>query len=202
MRFLLPLVVVLLGFASVRPGPAVAAGGEIPTEEANARFTYKGKPIHPGCIREFEVWMSDGDPPRVLTVDVDSCVTSDKNFSPLRRSPDGWVSASTGDEQSRDWCAYKHLGRTSTGTHVLAVRLAGGGTMVATYVYLVRFDQEEYQLFSKGGERPSVEKRLVLKCVGQLGIGDRDDGTLELRGDVLVLGVSRHRNQEEKYRLP
>ena len=202
--FILLLAAVLPGSkagAADSPPPATRLAG--PSEEV-ANFTYQGKPIHPGCVWEFEVWMSEGadDPPRVLTVDVDSCTTSQKNFKPVTVGKNGYVTCRSSDDRSTAWFSYKRLGTTSTGTHVLATESGGEGTMVSTCVYLVRVETEGYFTYREGAASPTVEKRLVLKCVGQIGQGDRDNGTVELRGDTLVLGTSRYRNRPKESKLP
>ena len=53
-----------------------------------------------------------------------------------------------------------------------------------------------------GEQRPVAEQRVVLKCVGQIVVGDRDDGTVELKGDTLTLGKSRYREKAAVYKLP
>ena len=58
------------------------------TPAAQCAFTFKDKPIHPGVVSEFEVWLSDGDPARVKAVDLESCTTSNKNVDPAKKEGD------------------------------------------------------------------------------------------------------------------
>jgi hypothetical protein len=60
-------------------------------------FTFEGKPIHPGVISEFDVWISDADPPRVKTVDLESCQTSNKNRAAPQESPKGYLTCKSDD---------------------------------------------------------------------------------------------------------
>jgi hypothetical protein len=179
--------------------PVAMLGASKPAlPDAQTAFAFEGKPVHPGVVREFEVWLSDADPPRVKTVDVKACMASNKNFDPPTKEASGFLTCKTND----GWFSYRHVGVTPTGTHVLITASNGGGTMDALYVYLLRWDKEEYWTFEPGKERPTTQQRVVLKCIGQIVLGDRDDGTIELQGSMLTLGKSRYREKSAVYRLP
>lgn len=162
-------------------------------------FNFDGKPIHPGCIWEFNVWLSEKEgSPRVKTIDLKSAIRSYKNFEPAEVTSTGFLMAKDGEE----WFAYKHLGVTSTGTHVLRTGYCSGGSGIFQKIFLIRRDKEDYFEFSEDQAKPTILHRHVLKCIGQIGLGDRDDGLVELKGDTLSLGKSRYRDKVEYYHLP
>ncbi len=68
--------------------------------------------------------------------------------------------------------------------------------MVAKTVFLTRFSLENYRSFDDLGKL-RVEKRLIMKCIGQIVRGDRDVGALELKNNKLILGESQYRKQAE-----
>lgn len=68
--------------------------------------------------------------------------------------------------------------------------------MVAMSVFLVRFGIEEYTFFTDDDKKETGE-RLVMTCTGQVTRGDRDKGSVELKGNKLILGASQYREKEE-----
>lgn len=170
-------------------------------EEADNSFTFNGKAIHPGCVREFNVSPADSLPPIVRAVDVEACISSNENYMEFKTSDEGYVSYeydSGGGEKG--YFAYKYLGKTKDGPHVLDTRTNTGGTMIAVTVFLVRFGVEKYSFFTDDDKQETAE-RLVMTCGGQIPRGDKDTGSVELKGDKLILGASQYREKEEVIQL-
>jgi len=169
-------------------------------KEANKSFTYNGKLIHPGCVEQFNVSLADSPPPIVRAVDVESCVSSNEYFMDYKVSDDGYVGYEYEDSGEKKYFGYKYIGKASGGLHILDTRSSGGGTMVAMTVFLTRFGLENYRSFDEQ-EKLKIEKRLIMKCIGQIVRGDRDVGTIELKKDKLVLGKSQYRKKSEVINL-
>jgi hypothetical protein len=178
---------------------AVLLGAEVTKAgDAFTAFKFDGTPIHPGVVWQFEVDLADAAdaPPRVKTVDLGSCLKSQKNAP--ERTATGYLTCKDGDR----WFRYRHLGMTQNGTHVLITASGGGGgTLVAMTVMFLRIDSEDYFVFTDRKKQPEVNHRSVLKCVGQIVLGDRDDGTVDLHGETLTLGPSRYREKAVTYEL-
>ena len=190
------LLVALLLLAAVS---STAFGGEDQSEsakkslkEANKTFTYNGKPIHPGCVNEFSISMADSGPPVVRSVDVASCMASNEFAVAYKVSDDGYIGYEYEDSGEKNYFGYKYVGKAKGGIHILDTMWSGGGTMVAKTVFLTRFGLEKYRSFDDQGKL-KLEKRLIMKCIGQIVRGDRDIGTLELKNDKLILGESQYR---------
>lgn len=159
-------------------------------------FTYELKPIHPGCVREFEVSLADSPPPVVRSVDVRACVSSNEFYMPFKTGEDGYVSYEYDLGQGeKGTFGYKYLGKSDSGIFVLATRSSTGGTMVAESVYLIKDSFENYSSFDDK-DKESMDRRLVITCVGQITLGDRDSGTVSLNGNTLTLGKSQYREKE------
>jgi hypothetical protein len=169
-------------------------------KEANKSFTYNSKPIHPGCVEQFNVSLADSPPPIVRAVDVAACVRSNKFYMDYKVSDDGYVGYEYEDSGEKKYFGYKYIGKASGGLHVLDTRSGGGGTMVAMTVFLTRFGLENYRSFDEQGKL-NIEERLIMKCLGQIVRGDRDVGTIELKKDKLVLGESQYRKKSEVINL-
>jgi len=67
-------------------------------------------------------------------------------------------------------------------------------------IFLLVFNQGKYTKFNKVNN-PDNEKRIYLECVGQIVRGDRDTGSVVLKGDNLILGKSQYRKNPEIYNL-
>ena len=169
-------------------------------KEANHNFTYSGKPIHPGCIEQFNVSLADSGPPIVRAVDVESCVTSNEFSSEYKVSEDGYIGYEYGDSDEKQYFGYKYIGKAKGGIHLLDTRYSGGGTLVAKTIFMTRFGLENYRSFDNEGKL-NLDKRLILKCIGQIIRGDRDMGTIELKDNKLILGESQYRKESEVIRI-
>ena len=166
-------------------------------KEANQNFTYNASPIHPGCVNEFSVSMADSGPPIVRAVDVESCISSNEfSGTEYKVSDDGYIGYEYEVSGEKNYFGYKYVGKAKGGIHILDTMWSGGGTMVAKTVFLTRFGLENYRSFDDQGKL-NLEKRLILKCIGQIVRGDRDVGSIELKNNKLILGESQYRKESE-----
>ena len=170
-------------------------------KETKEKFTFDGKAIHPGCVRQFNISPADSEPPIVRAVDVGACISSNENTEPFRTTDKGYVlyeyDAGYGE---KGYFAYKYLGMTKSGTLVIDTLSNEGGTMVAMVVFLLDFDVEDYSFFDDAGKK-KAGKRLIMSCTGQITRGDRDTGTVTLKDNELILGKSQYRDKEEVIEL-
>jgi hypothetical protein len=60
---------------------------------------------------------------------------------------------------------------------------------------LVRFHRDRV------GQNAKVRDRLLMTSVGSFILGDRDDGSIRIEGDRLIVGRSRYRPREKVVRL-
>lgn len=195
MRLFLALLILVFSFASAIAGDDSIVTADSALKEANKRFAYKGKPIHPGCVNELSVNMADSGPPIVRAVDVESCVSSNEFSVDFKTSDEGYIGYEYEVSGEKNYFGYKYIGK-SKGLHILDTIWSGGGTMVASTVYLTRFSLENYRSFDKQGKL-NLEKRLIMKCMGQIVRGDRDDGSILLEDGKLILGESQYRKKSE-----
>ena len=165
-------------------------------KEANQNFTYNGKTIHPGCVEQFMVNLADAGPPIVRSVDVESCISSNEFFMDYDVSEDGYIGYEYEKSGEKSYFGYKIIGKAKGGIHILDTRASGGGTMVAMTVFLTRFSIENYRAFDEQ-EKLKIDKRLILKCIGQIERGDRDIGSIELINNNIILGESQYRKKVE-----
>ena len=171
----------LVGLCLVFPSMFPAAAGSSSTEailaEANNEFTFKGQPIHPGLVNEFQNWLSDYRPPITVTVDVGAAYNTNEYAEAVTPRKDGGVSVLLGDggEQFR----YKRLGRLDNGIHVLHTVDRSAGTGIFHNLTFVRFHLG--QGFDRDGIKPS--ERLLMSVVRVYAIVGPKSPDIQINGN-------------------
>jgi hypothetical protein len=174
----------LLALVGLLAAAAASSFGSRAASGPIGDFTFKGEPIHPKLVEEFEVWLSDDRPPITTSVDVAAAFGTNEYSEAVKSTDDGLVRYESAD----GWYGYQHLGQTSDGTHVLRTSSSGGGWGVFTNLLFVRLDSDEAH--TPDGSR---HERLLMSVAGRFVLGDRDDGTVEVLGDRVVVGASKYR---------
>lgn len=124
-------------------------------DEANRSFTYRGKPIHPKLVREFQCWDSDLNPV-TFAVDVSAAFDSNEYCDEIDVS-EGWVSFS--DEEGR--YGYRWTGfNKKAGVHVLESISSGSGSYVARSTLWVKFELGQ-SVYPDGNPYDQLILRLV-----------------------------------------
>ena len=156
--FLLPLVAILLGSCS--PASSLSSSsnrvfrgayrvgrhsGRPPSftltvdqvfREANEKFSYRGTPIHPGLIQEFQCWQSDLNP---VTIVVDVSAASDSNeYSSDTYKHGEYLSIRT--DEGKGEFGYARMSAAKDGVHILKTWAHGGGSGVFRSELWVKFE--------------------------------------------------------------
>ncbi|MBN2190538.1 MAG: hypothetical protein JW728_04920 [Candidatus Aureabacteria bacterium] len=159
--------------------------------EDESRFTYQGKPIHPGLVQEFESWYSDRGLPTTISVDISAPHSNEYNDSDVKVEDSGYVVCQ--DADSPEYFYYKWCGKLDNGLHVLITGSGGSGSGVFKNVCFVRFDNDTG--YTAEGEKYN---RLLMIIVRRHPLGDRDDGDVTLlpAENKVILGKSRYRDEQ------
>lgn len=156
--------------------------------EANSKFRYKGKPIHPYLVKEFTNWLSDDRPPMIVAVDVAAATDSNRYQKDAVERRDKWWFASTEETTdgltTQESFGYRWIGRLSDGTHALETGYSGGGSGFFMDLMLVRFSTGQVLV-----EGRRVEQ-LLMTIVGIHSLGDRYEGEIKIRGNELFVPAS------------
>lgn len=104
-------------------------------KEVNKSFTCKGEPIHPGLIREFEGFISDGKP-ITLTVDVLAALGTNEYFDKVKEFQSEFIIRPS----EGGYYSYKHLGTVSDNIHVVRTYENMGGSMTWGSLMFITFD--------------------------------------------------------------
>jgi len=159
-------------------------------DEADASFTYKGKPIHPYLIAEFSNWLSDDRPPVVTTVDVSAAFdTNEYMQEDVKKRDDWWYvekEQMDGNVKSYESFDYHWCGKTANGIHVIETGSSGGGSGFFMDLMLVKFSEG---VISWEGKK---EKQLLMSILGLHSLGDRYDGDIKVLPDKVIIGAAKN----------
>lgn len=178
-----------------QPHPEVA--------EAQAHFTYKGKPIPPFFLADFfggpdapDIWTREVGG-RISSVAVAGLfVKSDGSYADLdindEKDDGGFISfdlpsdESLGGPGTNGYTGYRFVGTTPSGITVLeyACNTGGSGTLIG--ILFVYFEMQSF-----GVNREEKRERLIMRCLGAYGWGDRVYRDVKLDGNRLWLGPTR-----------
>ena len=145
--------------------------------EANNNFTFKGQPIHPGLVKEFQNWESDYRPPITVTLDLGAAYDTNEYADAVTPARNGGVSVILGDGGER--FSYKRIGRLENGLHVLHALDKSAGTGIFQSLTFVRFHLG--QGFDRDGIKPS--ERLLMSVVRVYPIVGPKSPDIRIKGD-------------------
>ena len=165
--------------------------------DKDLQFSFDRPPfISPKIIQDLMTWISDRDD-QVVSINVLGSQDSNRysgdvlNRNIAGQNPYIYTETTTveNDVTNHTEFGYQFVGKTSSGVYVLATSDWGGGSSVFNRLLLVKFEQDQYVKcdWDKGIVRPDG-KRLLIKKVGEIGLGDRWDGDLKVEGDSIFVG--------------
>jgi uncharacterized protein len=169
------------------------AGKEITYSFTKAPF------VSPKIINDLSAWQSDqGD--QVVEINLSDSETSNRYACEVKVAQTGnrypYVYSQDPGESPADRpteFGYRFVGRTTSGIDVLFTSDSGGGSGVFENLILVRVSEElgAPTIAPATGRTQTMSfkrKRLVIKKLGEIGLGDRWDGVLTVKGDEISIG--------------
>ena len=156
------------------------------------RYSLSREPfIHPRIIEELRGWLSE-ELPDIASVDVEAAMKSNNKYAdPVKievTGQDKWVTAS--NEKDKTWFSYRYLGVSPSGIHALLTADSGGGSGRFFSVLFLVFQSDDYADYDHT-DTVLKRDRILLKCVGQLTLGDRYDGDVTFIDGKLSIGPRR-----------
>ena len=155
--------------------------------------------INPKIINDLGTSLADeGD--QVVAVNLTDSETSNRYFCDLKIAKTGnrypYVYSQDPPESAGETPAefgYRYVGRTASGVDVLFTSESGGGSGVFEGLMLVRISEERTgpTLEPADGRAQTMtfgKKRLVLRKLGEIVLGDRWDGILAVSGNEISIG--------------
>ncbi len=181
-RLVLGLAMSLLVVPGCRSTSAAGSDAEIQGE-----FHVEGRPIPALAIL---MLASDVvDPlPAVVAVSIDAITLGNLGRTGEEYSREDGVAGLRHPELlGNGFFEYRRLGMSSTGVHVLEVFACTGGSGVFKSLLFVRLERDRLR------DEHAPKVRTILRSMGSVTLGDRDDGEIKMVGDQVILGRSRYR---------
>ena len=147
-------------------------------------LTVNGEIVHPGCVNE--LIGSIADPfPIVTAVDVEGIRRSNK-YCTKPTMENGWVSFQDKDVLGKNArLRYKLIGTMPKQIFVLKVFDVTGGSAVFGWLLFVKIEKDTVP-----DAIHRYRKRMILRGIGYVGLGDRNHPTVELKVDRVIVGPS------------
>jgi len=147
--------------------------------------------VNPRLVEDLAVGESDhGD--QVLAVNVSDSQRSNRYFGDAEVRRDAGKNPYVFYRKDDEEFGYRHIGRTTSGVDVLLTTSSAGGSGVFMNLMLVTLRLESSgmspELVLDSGAVSFKRKRLVLKKLGEIGLADRWQGELAVRGNEIVIG--------------
>ena len=151
--------------------------------------------VNPRIIRTLAGgdWLSD---PFTTVVSIDLAANSSNQYygeyAPKEIDNERWIWADDPADGTLNpvWCAYRYIGVSRSGIHILHVRHCTGGTGVWGSILFVVFRHDETLGFYDG----TKHQRDLLTRVDQIVLGDRYQGCISFRDGILRIGLDEDEN--------
>ncbi len=175
--------------------PLAANAGEIQKQlqEANEHFTYQGKPISPGVLKDFALNDLSGDVLPAGAVLLEKATDEQYEIKSEGTDIRKGIQANFGEitPLGQESIGYSYLGRLANGTHVLRTYYSGGGTGVFMVLILVNFVTQQY-ITDEG-----MAERILIMDAGQIRLGDRYDGKITVEPKRITIGPGRNHEEQQ-----
>ena len=170
-------------YKALETGQDAAAGPEMQARlaEVEKSFKYKGKPIHPGILEEFEGYMSDKGFPLSVSMDLAAAAGSNEYFDgDIKQRKPGIYVVEHGE--GKGYFGYEWCGSMADGTQVVSTFSNGGGSGVFKTLYFLHCSVE------KGFEENGTPYgRLLITATRWFPLGDRSDAKIQVSADKVVI---------------
>jgi hypothetical protein len=181
-RILVACGMLLAGCASPGARDGDIRGGDTPYSFAHAPY------IHPRIIQDLSSWLSDGGD-QVVAINLPDAQNSNRYFGEVRvreipgKHPFVYVE---GDKKE---FGYQYVGRSDGGVHVLFTSDWEGGSGVFRHLLFVVFEHDWGTLSHPDRSLIDLGRdRLLIVKLGEISLGDRYGGKLEVAGNRLLIG--------------
>jgi uncharacterized protein len=195
------------------PGAPVPGEKAPPSKERSYSFT-RAPFVNPRIINDLSTWLSD-DGEQVVAINLTEAQESNRYSGDVAtrqvvgRNPYVYFETPADDAGERgSEFGYRYIGRTAAGVDVLLTTQSGGGSGIFENLLVLRMEPDDHapSVISAGSNHETMtfrRKRLLLRKLGEIGLGDRWDGPLKIMGNDILIGkdtgpLSRDQNAESR----
>lgn len=162
---------------------------ESPPQLESHGFSYAGRPVHPAAVMELSCDLAD-PLPKIAAIDLEGFTRSNAVCQSVVTEEGGHIWLRDEERCGTGFFRYRSLGRSPANTWILLTESNGGGSGCFQSLLFIRLD--EAVVMTNTGSRDQI----ILKCVGEYVLGDRDEGTLRVDGNRLFIGKSKYRAED------
>jgi hypothetical protein len=184
-------LVALLCFAhaaiAAKEPPVPQAIGDVPYYFDHTPY------VHPRIVEDLNTWLSDGGD-QVVAINLTDSQDSNRYFGDVTLVETEGEKPLVMFKKSEGYFGYRYIGSTHSGVHILQTTESGGGTGIFENLMLVvlqngkgLFVHEDTHVIDLG------TPRVLIRKLGEIPLGDRYEGTVELKGSQLRIGADTGR---------
>ena len=143
--------------------------------------------INPRIIEDLDGWISDtGD--QIASINITESNNSNRYFGDVKAKhiKGNPIVSWSNNEVS---FAYKYVGCSFSGIHILQTWSSGRGTGAFCSVILVTISKDNAIKYKDG--KPIKVERLIIKKIASIPLGDRYKGEIKYRFGILTIGVCK-----------
>ena len=195
----------LTGIAMLASGPVFAAEADTPG------YYFEKEPyIHPKIIEDLTSWISDSGE-QVVAVNLLESMGTNRYYGDIKvrekASPLIYYENTEGCKQTDCTTGYpvfgyRLIGRSSTGIYVLFTESRGGGTGSFRNLFFASLEKDKGLSYDEENHTMRIDReRWIIKKLGEIPLGDRYEGELSVKGDVLHIGKNKYSHSAELFNV-
>jgi hypothetical protein len=151
-------------------------------------FSYSGQPIHPKIIEDLTTWLSDGGD-QVVSISLDDSQQCNRYFGDIKIKPIEGENPYIFYREEGSYFGYQYLGNTDSGVNILGISESGGGSGIFKSLLFVKIEEDYGITFNDDTNVIKKDrKRILVKKLGSVILGDRYSGELKIEGNRLLIG--------------
>jgi hypothetical protein len=163
---------------SIAPKPALVR------DLSDCRYSFMcDEFINPGILDDLLGWLSDPGH-QVVAVNIAGSNKSNRYYGAItvERTSGNPIVTKAHDS---NWVAYRYIGHSFSGTHLVQTWRCGGGSGVFCDILLLTVSYDKALEFAPNGTKKV--RRVILKAIGSIPLGDRYQGDIRYRLGVLTI---------------
>lgn len=162
--------------------------------DVDSNFHVNGCPIHPLIVDKLIASIAEPQPQVSEMNLVSPLLAAMPDPHPIRWTQEFAIADYPDSEGA---IGYRCLGQTAQGIYVLDCWQNWGGSGYFSTILLATVEQRAILDGFEADQPPQLTEQTVIRSMGEIGHGDRDDGIVALKGDCVILGKSKYRENDQ-----
>ena len=171
-------------------------------DENSAKYFFTKEPfIHPKIIEDISTWVSD-DGEQVVAINLLESMDTNRYFGDIKINGGNapFVFYENTDQCEETNCpmgapsfGYRLIGITSSDAYILFTESRGGGSGHFRNLLLVSLEKDKGLSYDKKNNVLRLDRRrLIIKKLAEIPLGDRYEGSITVKGNILHIGKDEY----------